>query len=359
MVTSMEHQQKKVVSVPTSEQRSLDRILALSLRPRRLADMVGQEELSRAISSQFQSGRVPHFFIIDGPVGSGKTTLGRILAMLVQLQPKPFRDLVEEDWVNYKKYDITEINAANKTGVDDMRQLVSSLRFMPLPPSKAKVIILDEAHQLSNAAQNTMITETEDVAAHVFVIFITSAEGKLIPALRSRAFRLSPLPLDEKGVESLVSLAREKTGYNGDVNGLVERLIGAQIVTPRLVLQTVERHFCGLQDAGTDSTKQKMDALAICRSVSTGDWSACSARLASLAKGDVAGLRVAVAGYLKTLLLKSNGVKAVAIGRAIERLSAPLGDEMLLLPAFCAALCAACWELTPPKQKLQANEVKK
>ena len=188
--------------------------------------------------------------------------------------------------------------------------------------------------------------------------FITSAEGKLIPALRSRAFRLSPLPLDENGVQNLVSLAQEKTGYGGDTTGLLERLIGAQVVTPRLVLQTVERHFCGLQDAGTDSTKQKMDALAICRSVSTGDWSACSARLSSMSKGDVSAVRMAVAGYLKTLLLKSSGLKAVALGRAIEKLSAPLGDEMLLLPAFCAAICAACWELTPPKQKPQTKEGK-
>src|SRR3982751_992678 len=96
---------EKATPVSTGERKELDRVLALSLRPRRLADMVGQEKLAEAIASQFRSGRIPHFFIIDGPIGAGKTTLGRILAMLVQVQPKPFRDLVEEDWVNYKKYD--------------------------------------------------------------------------------------------------------------------------------------------------------------------------------------------------------------------------------------------------------------
>jgi len=325
-----------------------DRVLALSLRPKCLADLVGQRKVVDGLTAQFQSGRIPHFYIIEGPVGAGKTTLGRILALLLQLQTTPFRDLQPSDWQHYRKYDIVEINAANKTGVDDMRQLVQDMRFLPMPPSKAKVRILDEAHQLSNAAQNTLNTETEDVQPHVFFIFMTSAGNKIIPALRRRAFIISPSSLDAEGISSLVRLAKEKSNHEGAVDDLLQHLRASGVTTPGLVMQAAEMFFCGLSEAGKDS-KQKVDALAICRLVAGGDWVGCAARLQDVQKADAYSLRLAVAGYLKALLLKAAGNRAVALSRAVEKVTGPCGEDVL--PALCAALCLACHEMTPPKRR--------
>jgi len=329
-----------------------NRILALSLRPKRLCELVGQDRLVNGIQAQFRSGRIPHFFLIDGPVGAGKTTLGRILALLLQLQSRPFRDLEESDWQSYRKYDIVEINAANKNGVDDMRQLIQDMRFLPMPPSKAKIRILDEAHQLSHAAQNSLITETEDVPGHVFFIFITSAAGRLIPALRDRAFHLSPLPLDDDGVNALVSCARERSGFDGEVDTLLRTLRDSYVTSPRAILQRAERYFCGLQESPAEASKLKVEALVICRLVAAGDWVGCATKLGDVAKQDAYPLRVAVCGYLKALLVKASGGRAAALSRAIERVASPLADESVTVPALCAALCLACQEMTPPRARL-------
>src|SRR4051794_1808865 len=113
------------------------RVLALSMRPKSLDELVGQDKMVECISNQFATGRMPHFYLISGPIGSGKTTFARILA----------RDLLHPA-------EIEEINAANKTGVDDVRALVDKMRYKPVHPKKNRVVILDEAHQLSNSAQN-------------------------------------------------------------------------------------------------------------------------------------------------------------------------------------------------------------
>lgn len=329
---------------------STDRVLALSLRPKCLGELVGQKKVVDGLTAQFHSGRIPHFFIIEGPVGAGKTTLGRILALLLQLQNTPFRDLHPTDWQNYRKYDIVEINAANKTGVDDMRQLVQDMKFLPMPPSRVKVRILDEAHQLSNAAQNTLNTETEDVQPHVFFIFMTSAGNKIIPALRRRAFILSPTSLDPGGVSDLVQLAKEKSHYSGSVDDLLQQLKSSGITTPGLVMQAAELYFCGLSETSNYS-KQKVDALAICRLVAAGDWTGCAARLHDVQKADAYPLRLAVAGYLKALLLKAAGGRAAALSRAIEKITLTGAEDAFVLPSLCAALCLACHEMTPPKKR--------
>ena len=92
---------------------SQDRVLALSMRPKCLDELVGQEELISTLTSQFASNRIPHFYIISGPIGAGKTTLSRILALILQTQIKceSIKDLNNLPWNDYKKYDIHEKQA--------------------------------------------------------------------------------------------------------------------------------------------------------------------------------------------------------------------------------------------------------
>ena len=159
------------------------RVLA-ELRPTTLAALVGQDALKDTLERQLESGRLPHLFVIGGPTGSGKTTLARILARRIDGFTQ-------------------ELNAANTNGVDDMRRLVESMQYKPLPPHKSRTVILDEAHQLTVPAQNVLLTEVEDAPEHVFYIFCTSNPGKLIAPLRRRAFLVTPQPLDAANVSRL------------------------------------------------------------------------------------------------------------------------------------------------------------
>ncbi len=330
------------------------RVLALAMRPREAGDLVGQEDLVRALETQLASGRLPHFFILAGPVGSGKTTLARIIA----------RRIHEQAQSGAGRKDTEEVNAANRTGVDDMRQLIEQMRYMPLPPSRAKVVILDEAHQLSPAAQNALITETEDVADHVFYIFCTSNPAKIIAALRRRAYVLTPRPVtDGKDVRALLRKAAAHAEY--DVDGAAARLdeltavLGAHDITsPGLVLQAAERLFAGatalesvLASAGgvvTGGGAGPIDTMRVCRSVASGDWARCAAQLQGATRSDAYVLRSCVLGYLKAVMLKATGRKALAHARAIRIVAgAEMDDEAKALPGVLAALCLACAELAP------------
>jgi hypothetical protein len=320
-----------------------NRILALSMRPKTLTDLVGQEKVVESLQNQTSSGRIPHFFILSGSVGAGKTTFARILA----------KEL-------FTPADVQEINAANKTGVDDIRELVEKMKYKPVYPSKYRVVILDESHQLSNAAQNALITETEDVADHVFYIFCTSAIGKIIPALKRRAFIICPEPLNEDNINFLLEKAQKVANYQKDITELVKSLVENGITSPGLVLQAAERFFSGLSSTNSVllSDDTKVDPLIFCKLFSSGQWNKCANVLKDITKGDVPCLRNSALGYLKTMLLKSTGARAYNISKAINHLSSVTYDDGTMLPSFIASVCLACDFLAPKSVPLVAKNNK-
>lgn len=325
-----------------------DRVLALSMRPKSLDELVGQDELIEVLSKQFTSGRIPHFFIISGPIGAGKTTLSRILALILQCPEKAgksIKDIEGLAWSSYKNLDIHEINAANKNGIDDMRALVEMMKYQPMMPSKAKVVILDEAHQLTTAAQNALLTETEDVAKHAFYIFSTSAVNKIIPALQRRAYIITPKPLDEENIRQLLIKTKIQTDFDGDIEPLVEATMMHDVNSPGLVLQAAERYIGGFganESVLCSVENNKIDTMAFCRSVVKGDWKGASLILKDATKTDTAMLRSCVLGYLKTALLKTTGTKASGIARAMQTIAGHHMDDSVAFPSFVACVALAC-----------------
>lgn len=324
----------------------MNRVLALSMRPKLLEDLVGQEGITSTLKTQFETGRIPHFYIIHGPVGAGKTTLARILSLALQLDPSKNRlALSDLDWQDYKKYDIHEINAANKNGIDDIRAIVEMMKYKPMGISKAKVVIMDEAHQLTNAAQNALITETEDVSNSVYYIFCTSSIGKIIPALQRRAYMITPKPLGADEVTDLLRKAAEAIKFDSDITPLHEALLMNSITSPGLILQAAEKFFSGIPayESVYNCESTKVDTMAICRAVASGSWKDTSKLLKDITKGDTAMIRNCVVGYLKTCMLKAHGSNAVALAKAIQTIAGTFAcDENLFLPALLSALCLGC-----------------
>ena len=339
-----------------------NRVLAVSMRPSSLKDMIGQEELTNSLSSQLSSGRTPHFFIISGQIGSGKTTLATILSMCLQLRKS---DVTEKDWKGCNKLDIHEMNAANTNGIDDMRKLVERMAFKPLPPSRAKVVILDEAHQLTTPAQNMLLTVTEKPPEDVYYIFCTSTINKIIPALRRRASIYTTKPLELTAISQLVEAAREQVHYAGETESLLKCLEMNVVDSPGLILQAAERFFSGIPaDAAVlvSAASTKHDTMSLCRAVASGDWSGCCTHLTGVTKADVYGLRCSVLGYLKAVLIKSNKERALALSKAIGHLVSCSTDDSTCLPSFMSGVCLACNVIserpTPQTTKAKNSEKK-
>lgn len=322
-----------------------DRVLSLSLRPSNLQDYLGQDDLVTLLENQFVSGRIPHFYIIHGPIGSGKTTLARILALALQLDPALGEKRLqpsEEAWKSYKKYEIREINAANQNGIDDIRAMVESLRYKPIAPSRARVIIMDEAHQITSAAQNTLLTETEDVASHIYYIFCTNNISKILPALQRRAYIMSPKPLPESAIRDLLEKAKKASDGSEDIAPLLKALVDNGVTSPGLILQAAEKYFNGLpaEESVFQSDITNLDTMAICRAVAGGTWKDAAKLLKPMVKTDVMMVKMSVLGYLKSVLMNATGNRALALAKAIRSIGDDNGNDNL--PVFLANVCIAC-----------------
>ncbi len=319
-----------------------ERVLSLSMRPKTLQECVGQEELVKALEYQFSVGRIPHFYIVHGPIGAGKTTFARILALALQMGPLQENafEIPDEMWAKYKKYDIKEMNAANQNGIDDIRALIETMRYQPIAPSKCKVVILDEAHQLTSAAQNALLTETEDVAKHVYYIFCTSNLTKIIPALQRRAYMVAPKGLSTDESYALLEKAAEEAAFIDDIKPLYDALYVNSVTSPGLILQAAEKFFSGIPatESVTNFTIGKFDTLAICKAVAKGDWKESAKMLKDLTKEEVITMKMCILGYMKAILMKSSGQKAGTMARAIRVLS----DENDMLARFLANVYLTC-----------------
>ena len=174
------------------------RVLARKYRPARFADLIGQEALVRTLSNAIRSGRVAHAFILTGVRGVGKTTTARILARALNCvgpdgSGGPTDDpcglcehctAIAED----RHVDVIEMDAASRTGIDDIRELIEGVRYRPVS-ARNKVYIIDEVHMLSRQAFNGLLKTLEEPPEHVVFIFATTEIRKVPVTVLSRCQR--------------------------------------------------------------------------------------------------------------------------------------------------------------------------
>jgi DNA polymerase III subunit gamma/tau len=183
---------------PTDQPARPYRVLARTYRPQRLSELIGQDALVRTLSNALHSGRVAHAFLLTGIRGVGKTTTARIIARALNCigadgsgQPTPEPCGLCEPCVAIaegRHIDVLEMDAATRTGIDDIREIVDSVRYAP-SSARTKVYIIDEVHMLSEKAFNGLLKTLEEPPPQTIFIFATTEVRKVPVTVLSRCQR--------------------------------------------------------------------------------------------------------------------------------------------------------------------------
>ncbi len=322
-----------------------EEVLTKTLRPQTFASMVGQKELVTAILTQVKSKRIPNCWLFTGPTRGGKTTIARILALSLQLPPEKFGAPDAEDWSRWNSYDISEINSSAVSGVEEVGKIAKESQYFPNPGSRSRVIILDEAQRISSAAQNLLLKYMEDPPKSTYWIICTTEENKILPTVRARCYSLKVRPLDVDGIDRLLKRAAKKIGWTGDYGPLGEELVLKGISSPGQIVMAFEKFVAGISaKEATKIGEPVVDGLRICRAFIGGNWSVVAQELQRATPDDARSIRLAVTGYLRSVMLKGGG--SIPPERAAATILALSGQGPLEEPAYlswvAAILCVEC-----------------
>jgi DNA polymerase-3 subunit gamma/tau len=171
-------------------------VLARKYRPQRFSDVIGQDHVTRTLANALEQGRIAHGYIFSGHRGIGKTTIARILAMALNCRKaigSPERPTFEpcgicescEEIRAGNAVDVIEIDAATNRGIDEIRELRDAARYRP-SRDRYKIYILDEAHQITDAAFNALLKTLEEPPDHVIFMMATTQPEDILQTIRSR-----------------------------------------------------------------------------------------------------------------------------------------------------------------------------
>ena len=196
------------------------RVLARKYRPTDFTGLIGQEALVRTLSNAFATGRIAHAFMLTGVRGVGKTTTARIIARALNCigpdgkQPAPTIHPCGqcEPCVSIsesRNVDVQEMDAASRTGIDDIREIIEGVRYAPVA-ARYKVYIIDEVHMLSKQAFNGLLKTLEEPPPHVKFVFATTEIRKVPVTVLSRCQRFDLRRIDSAELAAYLATLAEK-----------------------------------------------------------------------------------------------------------------------------------------------------
>jgi DNA polymerase-3 subunit gamma/tau len=252
----------------------INKILALKYRPQEFKDLVGQEVMAQTITNAIKLNKTPNAYLLTGIRGVGKTTTARLIAKALNCEknnnPKitcsgeKFCPTCQEI-INSNHIDILEMDAASKTGIDDVRELIENSKYSPTS-AKFKIFIIDEVHMLSKQAFNGLLKTLEEPPSSLKFILATTEVRKIPVTILSRCqrfdlkrvsvdqlcFLLKKIAEKESGKiseDAIKLIAKTSEGSVRDSISLLDRaLISQSTVENQVIKDTDVREMLGLAD---------------------------------------------------------------------------------------------------------------
>src|SRR5207248_440836 len=233
-------------------------VLARKYRPQKFSEVIGQEHVTRTLKNAIEQGRTAHGYIFSGHRGIGKTTIARILAMALNCRSadKPVAEPcgICESCTEIRAgnaVDVIEIDAATNRGIDEIRELREAARYRPAR-DRFKIYILDEAHQITDAAFNALLKTLEEPPDHIVFMLATTQPEDIPQTIRSRCqhFSFRAVKFDDivHHVDHLISEGHSPTHFARQMvrflrNATVAKIAGKD--SPLLQISSEERDRVG------------------------------------------------------------------------------------------------------------------
>ncbi len=251
-----------------------NKILALKYRPQEFKDLIGQEVMAQTITNAIKLGKTPNAYLLTGIRGVGKTTTARLIAKALNCEKNkdPKKNCSAEKFcttcqeiINSNHIDILEMDAASKTGIDDVRELIENSKYSPTS-AKFKIFIIDEVHMLSKQAFNGLLKTLEEPPPSLKFILATTEIRKIPVTILSRCQRfdlkrvsveqlcqhLKKIADKEKGKiseEAIKLIARTSEGSVRDSISLLDRALISQSINENKQIEEPDvRKMLGLAD---------------------------------------------------------------------------------------------------------------
>ena len=250
-------------------EKNIHKVLALKYRPKNFKELIGQDIMVETITNSIKLNKLPNAYLLTGIRGVGKTTTARLIAKALNCNKNFLKEencdcSHCEEIANSKHLDVLEMDAASRTGIDDVRELIESSKYNPTS-AKYKIIILDEVHMLSKQAFNGLLKTLEEPPPHLKFIFATTEVKKIPVTIISRCQRFD---LHRVSIEDLINNLKKITKFeNGKISenalsliakaaegsvrdslSLLDRALVSQNIEEKEINETFIRKMLGIAD---------------------------------------------------------------------------------------------------------------